>query len=51
MEESIRVLSGIPEFENSKKDLSRLQERLEGLARPQLLQAFNAYEIGTRSFH
>jgi hypothetical protein len=46
MDHSLQTLKGISEFASHRKNLENLQERLEGLTRPQLLQAFNSHEIG-----
>ncbi|PRP79818.1 oligomeric Golgi complex subunit 7-like [Planoprotostelium fungivorum] len=47
MNDSLQHLRDIPEFKTQLKSVERYQERLEGLARPQLLQAFTSHDIET----
>lgn len=46
MKSSLQILQGIPDFETHQLQLQRFQERLDGMTRPQLLQAFNSRDIG-----
>lgn len=44
MSQSLTILKDIPQFTDSQRQLMLFQDRLEGMARPHLLNAFNTHE-------
>lgn len=46
MSSSLEILHGIPEFNTNKKDLEKLQDRLETMVKPHLLTAFQEHQTG-----
>jgi len=44
MKQSMEILKEIPQFHDTQRQLMLFQDRLEGMARPHLLAAFNKHE-------
>lgn len=45
MQHSLKVLHDIPEFTSKEKELEKLQERLDIMIKPQLMQALEKHKI------
>lgn len=50
MQLSLQVLKDVKEFSKEQRNLEKLQDRLEGMTRPYLLQAFNQHDVGRKYF-
>jgi hypothetical protein len=46
MQQSLRILANIPDYEDRKLQLEGLKNRLEAIASPQLVLAFTSASVG-----
>ena len=46
MQQSLRILVNVPDYEDRKLQLEGLKNRLEAMASPRLVQAFTSSSIG-----
>jgi hypothetical protein len=46
MQQSLRILANVPDYEDRKLQLEGLKNRLEAMASPRLVQAFTSSSIG-----
>ena len=46
MQESLRILANVPDYEDRKLQLEGLKNRLEAMASPRLVQAFTSSSVG-----
>ena len=46
MQQSLRILANVPDYEDRKLQLEGLKNRLEAMASPRLVQAFTSSSVG-----